>query len=186
MVYCPKCGNQVRNGTFCANCGHELVAEINENQNYEDNITNSNQPSQNITGNNQQENDFNQINQITEFNSSVVEQESNLQTQTTQNLQSQQYNPPNNTQFNYQQNYQQPPVEQKSKLLGFILGFFIPGLGYGYMGKWTEAIAIFIGCWVCAFLFFLLIPPFIALIVWIYSLYKTNDMIDKHNKGMPY
>lgn len=188
MVYCPKCGNQVRNGKFCANCGHELVAEsVNENQEYVENITNNNQIRQNITSNNQQEHEFNDnINQNSEFNSSVVHEQNSLQTQPTQNLQTQAYNPPNNTQFNYQQNYQQMPVEQKSKLLGFILGFFIPGLGYGYVGKWTEAIAIFIGYWVCVFLFFLILPLLIGAILWIYSLYKTNDMIDKHNRGMPY
>lgn len=75
----------------------------------------------------------------------------------------------------------------KSKLLGFILNFFIPGLGYGYVDRWKDAIifiVVYYVLWLLGFvLFFLWIITFI---LWIYVIFKVNGMIDKYNKGLPY
>jgi hypothetical protein len=85
------------------------------------------------------------------------------------------------------------PAKQKSKLVGFLLNFFVPGLGYGYVDKWKEGVMIFVAYFVLSFLGLILLIILIgaifllaAFILWIYSLIKTMDMIDKYNNGLPY
>ena len=63
----------------------------------------------------------------------------------------------------------------------------IVGLGYAYVGKWGEGIVLLVVYIIMFSLgFFLIFPWIIALGIWIYSLFKTNDMIDKYNQGLPY
>ena len=96
----------------------------------------------------------------------------------------------NNQGFNRQNNV---PVNQKSKAIGLLLNFIIPGLGYGYIDRWKDAIITFIAINVLAFLGGLLLIILIGVIfiiaaiaLWIYSFVKVNDMIDKYNAGLPY
>ena len=92
-----------------------------------------------------------------------------------------------------QDNYYHPPRNQKSKIIGLLLNMLVVGLGYAYVGKWGEAIILFITYCILIFFGILLsiiliglVFIIIALILWIYTLFKTNEMIDKYNRGEPY
>ncbi|MBE6486119.1 MAG: hypothetical protein E7Z85_04665 [Methanosphaera stadtmanae] len=97
----------------------------------------------------------------------------------------------NYQQFNNQNQYQQfqnnVPQNKKSKVVGLILNMLVVGLGYAYVGKWGEGIVLLV-LYLLMFIlgFLLLVPWIIALGLWIYSLFKTNNMIDKYNQGIPY
>lgn len=106
----------------------------------------------------------------------------------TQNYQTnQQYSKQNQYNQGYNQQTNRPPHNQKSKIVGLILNMLIVGLGYAYVGKWGEGIVLFVVYLLMWFLGFFLIFPFvIAFALWVYSLVKTNEMIDKYNAGLPY
>lgn len=157
LVRCPNCNNEVREARFCSQCGYSLE---NYSQNIVDN-SNVNAPVDNhvINNNNLPSNTNNTV---------------------TMN---------NNTGLtsNNQYNNAYRPQNQKSKLIGIILNVIIPGLGYGYVGKWGEGIVIFVLYMIMWFLgLILILPLIIAFIIWIYSLVKTNEMIDRYNRGLTY
>lgn len=96
-----------------------------------------------------------------------------------------QYQNPNQQYNNYQQ--QNIPRNKKSKLVGLILNMLVVGLGYAYVGKWGEGIVLLVIYAIMFALGFVLLFPFvIALALWVYSLIKTNRMIDNYNAGLPY
>lgn len=102
-----------------------------------------------------------------------------------------QQQPSYNQQFSNQQ-YRQP-LNKKSKIIGLLLNIILVGLGYAYVGKWGEGFVLLI-LYILLVLFGLILS-FIgigvlllvfAFALWIYSLFKTNEMIDKYNAGVPY
>ena len=203
MVKCSKCGFDSQEGKFCIACGQPLgnIESQDYSQNPKDEKITFNNPNGNFQNNlmdednyqnatNPVKKDYNppQNNQSnTQYNKPVPNnQQSNIPVQANTQIQ----NPYNNTGFNQQANV---PINQKSKIVGFLLNFFVPGLGYGYVDRWKEGLMIFLANIVLTtlgwlFLIFLIgIIFFIAsFILWIYSLIKTMDMIDKYNKGLPY
>ena len=116
-----------------------------------------------------------------------VNQLSNSFTQSPQVMQQQ---PANNFSNNNEYN---APRNHKSKIVGLILNMLVVGLGYAYVGKWGDGLILFViyTALIAFGILFLIIGIgllFIlgAIILWIYSLFKTNDMIDKYNAGLPY
>lgn len=84
-------------------------------------------------------------------------------------------------------NQQVKPQNQKSKIIGLLLNIIVVGLGYAYVGKWGEGVVllfVYLLMWILGF--FLVFPWIIAIALWVYSLIKTNQMIDKYNNGIPY
>lgn len=207
MVKCPRCGFDSKEGKFCISCGQPL-SNI-ENQDYNENpndekITFTN-PNGNFQNNLIDKSDYQNVDKAPYNNYNPPQNnQSNLQdnrpipdnsqanipVQTNSQVQ----NPYDNQGFNYQgYNQQNVPVNQKSKIVGFLLNFFIPGLGYGYVNKWKEGIIIFLANfilttigWVLAIFLIGFIFLIAAFLLWIYSLIKTMDMIDNYNKGLPY
>lgn len=121
---------------------------------------------------------------------SYVSQVSQLSNSFTQSPMEMQQQPVNNYSNNIEYN---APRNHKSKIVGLILNMLVVGLGYAYVGKWGDGfILLVIYTALIAFgILFLVIGIgllFIlgAIILWIYSLFKTNDMIDKYNAGLPY
>ena len=153
--------------------------DYSQNNNYANNLNNNPQPDYQSTNNN------------VNYNPPQNTQQYNMPAQ--QNTQIQ--NPYNNQEFNYQvqEEYNNQPANEKSKLIGFLLNFFVPGLGYGYVDRWKEGIIIFIAysvMWGLGILLLIVLIGFIfliaALAIWLYSLVKTMEMIDKYNAGLPY
>ena len=134
------------------------------------------------------ENNINDMNNLQNQNSNqIVNQNSNEQNvhhfSNQQMGNNQQYNTPNQ----YQQFNNITPQNKKSKIVGLILNMIVVGLGYAYVGKWGEGIVLFVVyllMWVLGL--FLIFPFVIAFALWVYSLVKTNEMIDKYNAGLPY
>lgn len=165
MAKCPNCGYDKNQGKFCIKCGKQIINTENREElvyNYQDN-------------------------EVATQETTIEQQQVNTPDYTQQN-----YNNYNNQQGNYHQfgNNQQNnqiPQNQKSKAVGIILNILLVGLGYAYVGKWGEGIVLFVVYLLMWFLGFLLIFPFlIAFALWVYSLVKTNEMIDKYNAGLPY
>lgn len=154
---CPNCGEEAE-GKFCTNCGASLS-------------------------------NVNPANSLNEENNNPKAPEINNNNNPNEQYQ-QQYNQNNTPQYtdNYNQaNYNQNrPQNQKSKAVGIILNIILVGLGYAYVGKWGEGIVIFIVYILCLLFSVLIIPAIIAVILWVYTLFKTNEMIDKYNAGLPY
>jgi len=170
MIECPNCHQMTREGKFCMNCGHTLNSESNNLQN-QDNLQNNNENSRSYDNN------------IPTQNSNLQQYNNNYQ----QNQNNQQYHTYNNQQNMYNPANRNMPHDQKSKFLGIILNIIIPGLGYGYVNRWKEAIIFIIVYYFLWFLgFIIFIPWIINLIMWIYAIIKVNGMIDKYNNGLPY
>jgi len=136
----------------------------------------------------------------------------NLQTYPLQNYPIQQQNQQQYPQRNFQQNIpNNMPMNQKSKLIVFILHMIIPGLGYAYMGRWGKfiitPIAIFITLVIRNFFnqtlyymtyrggyepgipvaeYIILGLSLLTIVIWIYTLYNSITMVDKYNRGLPY
>ena len=128
----------------------------------------------------------NEVNNIQE-NQIQKQQPQNIQQQETQNLQQNSYNQNYQNNNSFQENNNVRPTNQKSKAVGIILNVILVGLGYAYVGKWGEGLIMLIIYMLMIFLgFFLFFPFIIALALWVYTLIKTNDMIDKYNQGLPY
>jgi len=165
MKTCPNCNHEnVDYANNCTNCGHSFL------QDADNNIEQENVPVEN----NYQETYNQNIPQNVQQN---IPHNNNMNNQNYSN-QNQQYN-------NY--NQQNVPRNKKSKIVGIILNIILVGLGYAYVGKWGEGLVllvVYILMWILGFI--LLFPFIIALALWIYSLIKTNDMIDKYNAGLPY
>ena len=137
--------------------------------------------------NTQPQQEYNQqYNQQQQQYNQVPQQQYNNPANTNQQMQNPYNNNYQNGYNNYQQNQYQRPQNQKSKAIGLILNFIIVGGGYMYVGKWGEGIAILVIYIILLALAVLIFPLIIAIILWIYTLFKTNDMIDKYNAGMPY
>lgn len=159
MKTCPQCkSNNEDIANHCTNCGYNFVQEQN----------NPNAEVQNIP-------DKYSENELTN---------TNMQQNIPQNnVNYQQYQNPNQG-YN---NQQVRPQNQKSKAVGLILNILVVGLGYAYVGKWGEGIVLFVVyllMWILGFALFF--PFIIAIALWIYSLIKTNQMIDNYNNGLPY
>lgn len=176
MKSCPNCGYELNEGKFCVKCGQSL---------------------ENPDTNNIQQDNSAQSEEVTNQNQVdyIPEQESAIQTQQTFEPQQYEAQQPSATTDNYQQgNYQQynnyqnnqAPLNQKSKAVGLILNIILVGLGYAYVGKWGEGLVLLVVYLLLWFLGFLIFPIIIAIGLWIYSLIKTNEMIDKYNAGLPY
>lgn len=121
----------------------------------------------------------------------INNQGNNLQTTKPQDNQIYQQSLQQNHYAQYNQNNM--PINQKSVAVGVILNMLVVGLGFAYVGKWGEGILLFIGYSLLIFLGVLLlilgigiIFLFLALILWIISLVKTIEMIEKYNKGQLY
>lgn len=157
MKKCPNCNSEnIDQANACTQCG----------QFFESNIQNSVRQQ-------------NQYNPPQELNNSTNEHYfANNDFQQNNNYQ----------QFNSQNQFQNnSPQNKKSKIIGLILNMLVVGLGYAYVGKWGEGIVLLVVYLIMFFLgFMLMFPWIIALAIWIYSLFKTNEMIDKYNKGLPY
>lgn len=170
MIECPNCHQMTREGKYCMNCGHNINSES------------YNSPNQNHI------HDYN--NDIRTYDSNVTTQEDNYQQYNNdyqQNQENLQYHTYNNQQDMDNQSNTTVAGNHKSKLVGFILNFFIPGLGYGYVNRWKDAIIFIIVYYVLWLLGFVLFFPWIiTFILWIYVIFKVNGMIDKYNKGLPY
>ena len=164
MKTCPNCGYDKNQGKYCIKCGKQVIVENTENSVY------------------------------TYQNNEVVTQETSIEQQQVSqpDYTQQDYNNYNNQQGNFNQYNNNPhnsqrPQNQKSKAVGIILNVLIVGLGYAYVGKWGEGIVLLVVYLLMWFLgLFLLFPFIIAFALWIYSLVKTNEMIDKYNAGLPY
>lgn len=179
MKNCPICNSENNeNAEKCIVCGNIFqnvvnTSQPNENNTLKDNIS-----------------DSIQHNTPNESFQNIPQNQVNYQQQP-QNQYNNQAPLSNQNQFNNQNQYQQyqnrPPQNQKSKAVGLILNMLLVGLGYAYVGKWGEGIVlvvIYLLMWLLGFI--LLFPFIIALAIWIYSLFKTNEMIDKYNQGLPY
>jgi hypothetical protein len=222
MVKCPKCGFDSQEGKFCIACGQPLnntdtQSNLNQedvdyknndiqfgspqnesnNQNefrrpentqqlqnnlHEDNLKNNDMP--------QNTNVYNPLENTPANKQDNTPIQNNPQSSTPMQQNTQIQKPYDNPGYNQNPNI---PAKQKSKLVGFLLNFFVPGLGYGYVDKWKEGVMIFVAYFVLSFLGLILLIILIgaifllaAFILWIYSLIKTMDMIDKYNNGLPY
>lgn len=159
MKICTQCNNENPDyANICSNCGYSFVQQD----------TVKKEVIKNNPENYTQQNVSNNLN--TNHN---VSQNNNYQ----------QYSNPGQA-YN---NQRVIPQNKKSKAVGLILNIILVGLGYAYVGKWGEGIillVVYILMWILGFMLFF--PWIIALGLWVYSLIKTNDMIDKYNNGLPY
>lgn len=70
---------------------------------------------------------------------------------------------------------------EKSMVLGMILAFFLGGIGLAYAGRVGLGVVLFIVEIICACIAFLVIPAFIAFIIWIVALVLTYKTIKENN-----
>lgn len=197
MKECPVCNTQNEDhANVCMECGTR----------FENNIANSDIPQQHLTNQDEyrpviKENigntgieevqyapPANNANQYQPQNTQQFNNSNQYQQQNYQQFNNANQYQPQNYQYNNQNQFQQNnmPLNQKSKAVGIILNILLVGLGYAYVGKWGEGIVLAVIYLILIMLSFLVFPLFIAIVLWIYSLIKTNDMIDKYNKGLPY
>lgn len=170
---CPNCGEEAE-GKFCTKCGASLS---NVNPANSLNEENNNPKAPEINNNNNPNEQYQQ-----QYNQNNTPQYTDNYNQANYNQNTPQYGD-NYNQANYNPNR---PQNQKSKAVGIILNIILVGLGYAYVGKWGEGIVIFIVYILCLLFSVLIIPAIIAVILWVYTLFKTNEMIDKYNAGLPY
>ncbi|MCD7781101.1 MAG: TM2 domain-containing protein [Methanosphaera sp.] len=186
MVKCPECGYENdKSLSTCVGCGYDLTT-IDTSINYESSESNDNtqEPIQDSTqvndipiNNNQQQNynppsyQQNDMQQNPQYNQQFNQQQ-NQQYQ-------QQYNP------QYNQQYQAP--NHKSAFLALILQFFVPGLGYVYIGKTRDGILVFVIMIILFILGFitLLITWLIEIVLWIYVLFDVYSKAKLINEGRP-
>ena len=91
-----------------------------------------------------------------------------------------------NNQFNQQIQYNQPPVNQKSGAIAFILNLLLLGAGYAYVDKWGRFLLTFFILWpifVGIGLFTFFIP---SILFWFYVVINTNTLVNKYNRGELY
>lgn len=91
-----------------------------------------------------------------------------------------------NNQFNQQIQYNQPPVNQKSGAITFILNLLLLGAGYAYVDKWGRFLLTFFILWpifVGIGLFTFFIP---SILFWFYVVINTNTLVNKYNRGELY
>lgn len=177
MTICPNCGFEQESGKFCIKCGQSLQNTGFQN-NFRSNLNDDNRVADNDSSVVHQNN-------IPQGQDYSLQQQNNIPPQQNSSYQDTNYQQYND--YNQQYNNQNRPQNQKSKAVGLILNFLVVGLGYAYVGKWGEGIVLFVVYFLMWILGFALIFPFlIALIIWIYSLFKTNEMIDKYNRGELY
>ena len=145
---------------------NQYSTQNNQQNNHYDNGNSNYYQQYNRMDNNNQNNyqRFGQQNQYNEYSNPEYQNYGN--TQGNQNYGNQNYGNQNGQYLSH-----------KSKTVAFILGFFIAGVGYAYIDQWGKGIAVFLIVYVCVALSILIIPPFIALIIWIYSLYDVNRQI---------
>ena len=161
MIECPYCHELTREGKFCMNCG-QLIDITSNSNNFQANNNNNYDDIRRPGGQNNNQ-------QYNQQNNNYNNQQSN----------------PYNQQNQYQQPNYQTPRGNKSKFIGFILNFFLPGLGYGYLDFWKEAILYIVVYYVIWFIgIFLIIPWIINLAMWIYAFIDVNKQIDNYNRGL--
>lgn len=74
---------------------------------------------------------------------------------------------------------------EKSPAIAALLSFIIVGAGQVYNGQIAKGIVFFVGMWFVAifavFFFWLLIPLFAPLALWLYNIYDAYDQAQKLN-----
>lgn len=185
MKECPVCNTQNNDeANVCMECGTRFEGAVQNSDNMVNNANSQEAKEYNIPQNASNNN-------IKEFqNTSPTVNTNQYQQNTTQfNNPNQFQQNQNYHQFNNANQYQQQgnvPLNKKSKAVGLILNILLVGLGYAYVGKWGEGIVLAV-IYIILLTFSVLIVPFIlAVLLWIYSLFKTNQMIDNYNQGLPY
>ena len=110
-----------------------------------------------------------------------------IKTQITNNPRSIQKDIPQIT-GNHPPEYQQPitQIHEKSKLIAAILHIILIGLGYAYLNQWGKFITVLLIAAICIATSFLVIPVLILIILWIYTLINTINLVDKYNNGEIY
>lgn len=207
MIKCPKCGYENPDDKKqCIICDETLQQKTEQENTKEDMnrydfnpLNNNTQEDTNSNQNPQYNNNYQNLNNQQQYN---TENQNNYQYQNPGNQQYNQYNYQyqnpgyqNQQQYNPQQrpppvdkyNPQQrpPPADNKSKIIAFLLGFFIPGTGYCYLDDWTTGIIMFLCIVILSLLSWLIVPGIAAVILWIYSMYDVNKKIDLYNNKKP-
>jgi TM2 domain-containing membrane protein YozV len=74
-------------------------------------------------------------------------------------------------------------VAPKNPALHLIVSIFFPGVGSMMNGEVGKGIAIFIGYFLCWIFFWLLVPLFIALVLWIWGLVDAYQGAQRWNQA---
>lgn len=198
MIKCPKCGYEnpddkkqciICNETLQQKTGQESMKreKVEENTNEYDFNPQNNKKDTNSNQNTQYNNNYQNLNNQQRYN---TENQNNYQYQNPGNQQYNQYNyqyqnPGYQNQQQYNPQQRPPPADNKSKVIAFLLGFFIPGTGYCYLDDWTTGIIMFLCIVILSLLSGLIVPGIAAVILWIYSMYDVNKKIDLYNNKKP-
>lgn len=192
MIKCPKCGYENPDDKKqCIICDETLQQKTEQENTKEDMnrydfnpLNNNTQEDTNSNQNPQYNNNYQNLNNQQQYN---TENQNNYQYQNPGYQNQQQYNPqqrpPPVDKYNPQQ--RPPPADNKSKIIAFLLGFFIPGTGYCYLDDWTTGIIMFLCIVILSLLSWLIVPGIAAVILWIYSMYDVNKKIDLYNNKKP-
>ncbi|MEA4957913.1 hypothetical protein SDC9_32104 [bioreactor metagenome] len=92
-----------------------------------------------------------------------------------------------NTEKGNESTYEQTKVyvkDEKSPGLAAVLSFLIIGLGQIYNGEIAKGLILLVVSYICVALFFLIIPPIIAVILWIYAIYDAYNTAKSINEGI--
>lgn len=73
---------------------------------------------------------------------------------------------------------------EKNPGLAAVLSFLIIGLGQIYNGEIAKGLILLIVSYLCWALFFLIILPIIALIIWIYAIFDAYNTAKDINSGI--
>ncbi|MBZ9570909.1 zinc-ribbon domain-containing protein [Methanobrevibacter sp. TMH8] len=72
---------------------------------------------------------------------------------------------------------------EKNPGLAAVLSFLIIGLGQIYNGEIAKGLILLIVSYICIALFFLIIPPIIGVVLWIYAIYDAYNTAKGINEG---
>lgn len=80
----------------------------------------------------------------------------------------------------------EPEIVQNEKNPGLaaVLSFLVIGLGQIYNGEIAKGLILLVISYICLALFILIIPPIIALILWIYAIYDAYNTAKDINLGV--
>ena len=93
----------------------------------------------------------------------------------------------NDFEKNNESTYEQTKViikDEKSPGLAAVFSFLIIGLGQIYNGEIAKGLILLVVSYICIALFFLIIPPFIAVILWVYAIYDAYNTAKDINAGI--